>query len=568
MRGHGSLGGEDERHAAAVHRRSVQSNEQILEDTAAILALIPIYSNSTMSHDFLSLPWTPLYSQVPYGEDDGGAEAATTTAKDEYSLYTHWALAVTVAFTVGVYALEGVPDARQKRAYQRTTFPVELEKALSVVDRERAAERAEKNKGKADDDGGKGEKTENGDSKNKKEPSLVESTEPLLPQLKSKFKNSQSYGLDKINFGMIASTYDMLETVAFLLLGFFPYIWDLSARYGERWFGWTESDDEIKISLIFLAVTTVIGTVTSLPFGLYSTFQIERKHGFNKQTIGLFFSDKIKSIVLTFLIGGPFISLLLYIIKKGGEHFYVYVWGFMFVFSVFMMTIVPVFIMPLFNKYEPLQDGTLKTHIFELAARLKYPLTKLFVMDGSKRSAHSNAFMFGFGSNKRIVLFDTLLTQVHEDEILAILGHELGHWKLGHTLSNFVVTQLYSGAAFYFFAQTYGHEDLYAAFGFNDASRPTATIIALLLFFQTLWSPVDKVLSFLLTVFSRVNEFAADRFSVDLGMSSKLQSGLCKIHLENLGAMSPDPWYSTYHYSHPPLVERLHAMMALDQKKK
>lgn len=135
-------------------------------------------------------------------------------------------------------------------------------------------------------------------------------------------------------------------------------------------------------------------------------------------------------------------------------------------------------------------------------------------------------------------------------------------------MANFVTTQLYFGAAFYFFSLTYGSEDLYAAFGFDDPNRPTATIIALLLFFQTLWAPVDKILSFILTIVSRHNEFAADKFSVDLDMSKDLQSGLCKIHLENLGAMDPDTWYSTYHYSHPPLVERLKAMMALDQKKK
>jgi STE24 endopeptidase len=188
-------------------------------------------------------------------------------------------------------------------------------------------------------------------------------------------------------------------------------------------------------------------------------------------------------------------------------------------------------------------------------------------MDGSKRSSHSNAFMFGFGNNKRIVLFDTLMAQVTNEEILAILGHELGHWKLGHTVSNFVTTQLYFGAAFFFFGRAIGSTDLYAAFGFDDPKRPTASIIALMLFFQTLWAPVDKILSFILTIVSRHNEFAADRFSVGLDMSRNLQSGLVKIQLENLGAMNPDPWYSTYHYSHPPLVERLRAMMAEDKKK-
>lgn len=473
---------------------------------------------------FTKLPWTPFYTQ-----------SAENDTPEQVSTLTYWALAATIAFTVAVYSLEGVLDARQKVAYQKTDFPAELETIVARIDAE---------KKKTDD------------------------YKPLLAQLRDKFKNAQSYGLDKIQFGMIASAYETFESVAFLILGFLPFVWDISVNMGAKYFQWNEEQDEIKISLIFLAVITVVGTITSLPFEIYSTFWIERKHGFNKQTFGLFVVDKIKSLILTALIGGPFAALLLYIIQKGGIYFYIYVWAFMFIFSVFMMTIVPIFIMPLFNKYEPLQDGELKTRIYQLAEQLKYPLTKLFVMDGSKRSSHSNAFMFGFGNNKRIVLFDTLLEQVHDDEILAILGHELGHWALKHTWMNFLTTQLYFGAAFYFFSLTYGSNDLYAAFGFNDPKRSVPTIVALLLFFQTLWAPVDKTLSFLLTILSRVNEFSADRFSVDLGMSQHLQSGLCKIHLENLGAMCPDHWYSMYHYSHPPLVERLSAMMALDSKKK
>jgi STE24 endopeptidase len=326
-----------------------------------------------------------------------------------------------------------------------------------------------------------------------------------------------------------------------------------------------KSDEEIKITLVFLLLQALIDTIKSLPFELYKTFKIEKKHGFNKQTYRLFFSDKMKSFALSCVIGGPFIALMLKIMKIGGDSFYIYLWVFTFCFSIFMMTIVPVVIMPMFNTYEPLEDGILKTRIYDLAGKLNYPLKNLFVMDGSKRSSHSNAFMFGFGSNKRIVLFDTLIEQVSNNEILAIFGHELGHWKLGHTLTNFAVTQVYFGVAFYFFSQCFASKDLYAAFGFDSNTSEVPTIIALLLFFQTLWAPVDKVLSFVLTVFSRHCEFAADKFSVDLDMSQDLQSGLCKIHLENLGAMCPDFLYSMYHYSHPPLVERLSAMMALDE---
>ncbi|CAB9521037.1 prenyl protease 1 homolog [Seminavis robusta] len=503
----------------------------------------------------LDLPWEPLYTQ-------SGGE--TNVPAD--SPFYYWGLAGAIVFTLVVHTFEAYLDARQRSAYKETEFPPELETTVKQIDDDRDKEVTTKKPSEKTEESEDSTATTDANKDAATKSGAPDLQKPLLPQLKEKFKSAQTYGLDKINFGMIAASYDVVESVLFLALGFLPFIWDYSVDFGHHFFGWTETDNEIKMSLIFLCLTTIIGTITSLPFELYSTFEIERKHGFNKQTLGLFFTDKIKSLVLTFVIGGPFLALLLHIIKIGGEYFYLYVWFFMFCFSVFMMSIVPVFIMPLFNKYEPLPDGELKKRIFELAASLKYPLTKLFVMDGSKRSSHSNAFMYGLGSNKRIVLFDTLMTQVHDDEILAILGHELGHWKLGHTLSNFVVTQIYFGAAFYFFSLCYTSRNLYAAFGFDDPDRAVPTIIALLLFFQTLWAPVDKVLSFVLTIFSRMNEFAADRFSADLGMSKNLISGLTKIHLENLGAMRPDGWYSTYHYSHPPLVERLSAMMAMDKK--
>ena len=328
--------------------------------------------------NLLALPWIPRYNQVPPSEEDA--------VSSPWLLYS---LAATIAFTVAVYSLEGTLDARQKLAYQATEFPAELAKTVSEIDQSKASTT-----------------TSSSDKKDEK-------AEPLLPQLQEKFVKAQAYGLDKINFGMIAGTYDTVESVVFLLLGFLPWAWDLAVKLGGLWMNWNETDNEIYISLIFLAIVTVVGTITSLPFELYSTFQIERKHGFNKQTIGLFFTDKVKTLLLTFVIGGPFVSLLLYIIRAGGEYFYLYVWAFMFVFSVFMMTIVPVFIMPLFNEYKPLEDGTLKTRIYELAGQLKYPLTKLFVMDGSKRSSHSNAFVslkYNFLC-EMMLLLDTFLAE-------------------------------------------------------------------------------------------------------------------------------------------------------------
>jgi len=475
--------------------------------------------------DTFSLPWRPLYTQT---FEESGEQDATAIAMETY------AVALTILFTIFVFAFEHVLDHRQAKAYKGTTFPKELELAVSKID-------DAKKSGKGEKDGASKEEAESKKAE-------VDKDKPILPQLRERFIKSQAYGTDKINFQMISATYNLVETLVFLLLGFMPFCWDTSISLGGRYFSWNQKEDEIKVSLIFLLLTTIVGIVIGLPFELYSTFGIEKKHGFNKQTFGLFFSDKVKSTILTCLIGGPFVAALLKLIKWGGDYFYLYVWAFMFIFSVVMMTLVPVFIMPLFNKYEPLPDSELKTRIYALADKLNYPLTKLFRMDGSKRSSHSNAFMFGFGSNKRIVLFDTLMEQVQDDEILAILGHELGHWKLGHTVANLVVTQTYMGAAFYSFSLCYNSTGLYRAFGFNDGEdNPVATIIALLLFFQTIWAPVDKILSFATTLFSRYNEFAADEFSASLGMAAELQTGLCKISLENLGAMCPDPWYAVYH---------------------
>ena len=240
----------------------------------------------------LQVPWEPLFTQSRGEYTDSG------------SVFAVWALAGTIAFTLAVHFFEGYLDFRQRNSYKVTTFPVQLETIISQVDAERKKESgttAKKEKASDDDDD---DKKDAGPDKNK----------PLLPQLQDKFKNAQTYGMDKINFGMIASTYDVTESVLFLVLGFLPFIWEYSVECGAK-LGWTEQDNEIKISLIFLLVTTVIGTITSLPFELYSTFQIERKHGFNKQTMGLFFTDKIKSLVLTFVIGGPFLALLLHIIK-------------------------------------------------------------------------------------------------------------------------------------------------------------------------------------------------------------------------------------------------------------
>ena len=317
-----------------------------------------------------TLPLTPQYTQT-----GGTTKAAATT------LFGQYAVAATILFTLVVFLFEAYLNFRQRKSYHKTDFPRELETTVGNIDRETksTSSAAAAASDKKDDEPSKS----NDDKKDK-----VDRNAPILPQLKSKFSSAQSYGLDKINFSIVSSTYAVAEEVVYMLYGFLPYVWDKACNIGAK-YGWTETENEIKITLLFLGIVTIIGTITSLPFELYSTFEIEKKHGFNKQTLGLFFTDKLKGLVLTCCFGGPFVALLLKIIFAGGEKFYLYVWAFTFVFSVIMMTLVPVVIMPLFNKYEKLPDGPLKDSIYELAGKLSFPLTKLFVMDGSKRSSHS-----------------------------------------------------------------------------------------------------------------------------------------------------------------------------------
>ena len=246
------------------------------------------------------LPWKPIYTQST-GEFDwaGGISAANDATDDSFSPLMHWSLAGTIAFTLFVYVVEGHLDARQKRSYQITEFPKELENTVAKIDSQKK-------------ETGEDDKTKDGEDDNDK--SSIDKDKPLLDQLQEKFKSSQAYGMDKINFGMIAGTYETFESVAFLLLGITPFLWDQSVRLGGTYLG-IKGDEEIKITLVFLFLQSLIESIKSLPFEIYKTFNIEKKHGFNKQTYGLFFSDKVKSFALSCIIGGPFIALMLKIIQ-------------------------------------------------------------------------------------------------------------------------------------------------------------------------------------------------------------------------------------------------------------
>lgn len=393
-------------------------------------------------------------------------------------------------------------------------------------------------------------------------------TDERIP--KDVFDKSLSYGADKLSFSMFSGLVRLIEGFFLLYVGWLPYAWDLSEHTFEQRLGLLSPRSgalyrECIVTTGFVLILLLQSTIVDTPFSLYFTFVVEQRHGFNKQTVGRFFKDMIIQLAVTTVIVSPCVSIVISLARLGGQYWSFYVWAFLFVFQIIMTYIYPEVIAPLFNKYTPLEDGPLKTKIEELAAKVKFPLTKLFVVDGSTRSSHSNAYMYGFGKNKRIVLFDTLITQVTSDEIEAILGHELGHWALSHTIQGFVIAQLYTGALFATFNFVSTSKPLFAAFGFSSNAAPI--FIALTLFTSTYWTPVDKILTFLVNANTRRNEFAADLYSKELGYSKHLASGLIKLQIENKGNMVPDPLYSVYHFSHPPLVERLGPLEQAEAKK-
>lgn len=252
------------------------------------------------------------------------------------------------------------------------------------------------------------------------------------------FTKAIAYRKDLFSFKIVESIFSFALSVAFMVYGYLPYVWDVSANtvfesstsFLPLWIATSPYWKEVLVTWIFLVLFTLLDTVTTLPFSLYSTFVVEERHGFNKTTLPLFFQDKAMSLALMMAFSLPIIPVLIWIIRSGGPHFYLYVWMFLCTVSVFLMTIYPVWIAPLFNKYTKLEDGAVKTAIEDLAKSVSFPLTNIFSVDGSRRSAHSNAYFYGFFKNKRIVLYDTLLKQVDTEELLAILGHEIGHWKV------------------------------------------------------------------------------------------------------------------------------------------
>ncbi|RMZ89238.1 hypothetical protein DV736_g3539, partial [Chaetothyriales sp. CBS 134916] len=369
------------------------------------------------------------------------------------------------------------------------------------------------------------------------------------------FDKSQAYGRAKAKFGAVSGVYGQLQNILFIRYDVLPKVWSLTGFWLARFLP-ARFSGEISHSVLFFLTFNVISQLLSLPMSYYSTFVLEEHYGFNKQTVSLWITDMLKGQALMVVLGTPLLAAFLKIIQATGTRFFYYLWLFSIGVQLFAITIYPIFILPLFNKLSPLESGELKTGVETLAQRLKFPLKSLYVIDGSKRSAHSNAYFFGLPWKKHIVIYDTLIDKSEPQEVVAVLGHELGHWSLSHTTKLFAIAQFHMFYIFALFSIFIDNASLYNAFGFHN-QHPI--IIGFILFSDAL-APMDTVVKLLMNILSRKFEFEADRFALDLGYRQELAKSLIKLQVQNLSTMDADWMYASYHYSHPILAERLAAL--------
>ena len=379
---------------------------------------------------------------------------------------------------------------------------------------------------------------------------------------KQTFEKARLYSMDKTKFGFVKDVFSISLTTAVIYFEIFPRAW----YYAESLL--PPGQGEVIVSCLWLFILTTVSTVIDLPLTVYYTFVLEQKYGFNKQTVKFFVVDRLKAFVLSQVLALPISSVTIVIVKYGGDLFFVWLWVAVGVIALVLLTIYPSYIAPLFDKYTPLPDGELRTQIETLASELKFPLTQLYVVEGSKRSAHSNAYFYGLFKSKRIVLFDTLLKNKENggcdnDEILAVLSHELGHWSHGHVVKNIVIMQINLLLVFTAFSFLFRFEPLYRAVGFPVGTQPV--LVGLLVVVQYVMMPYNALLSFLLTCLSRTFEFQADQFAVRLGNGEPLKRALVQLNKDNLGFPIYDWVYSAWHHSHPPLLERIAALKSKTQ---
>ncbi len=377
----------------------------------------------------------------------------------------------------------------------------------------------------------------------------IKHSKNTLPEILSdiydadKYKKQQEYFRTNATFGMISSSFSFLITFTMYAFGGFGWLDNIIQN---------EISNEILKSLAFFGILFIVNDIISIPFEWYDTFVIEEKFEFNKITKKLFFLDKLKSYLLTIIIGGALFSLIIWIYQLTPEYFWLLAWAVITTFSLFMSMFYSNLIVPLFNKQTPLQDGELRNEIEKFAMKVDFKLKNIFVIDGSKRSTKANAYFTGFGPKKRIVLYDTLMDKMTNEEIVAVLAHEIGHYKHKHTIKNILLSLPTSLLLFYLLGLMLKSDALAQALGGSEANFHLNVLA-----FGILYSPISLVLDLLTNQLSRKFEYQADNYANKYGFGLHLISGLKKLSATSLSNLMPHPVYVFFHYSHPTLYQRI-----------
>jgi len=362
------------------------------------------------------------------------------------------------------------------------------------------------------------------------------------------YKKAQSYHQKNYRFGLFKDGLSFFITLSFLCFGGFGWVDNFIGQFTQN---------PIWQAIGFFGLLLFGSNIIAIPFSYYQTFTIEEKFGFNKTTKKTFFTDLIKGWLLSALLGGGVLALVIWFLQWAGSNFWLFVWGVAIVLMLFMNLFYSKLLVPLFNKQTPLEDGSLKTKIKDYAQKVGFDLKNIFVIDGSKRSTKANAYFSGFGRQKRVTLFDTLINDLEEDEIVAVLAHEVGHYKRRHIIFNMVLSILLTGITLFVLSLFINNPELSLAIGVTKTSYHAA-----LLSFVLLYSPISTFTSLAMNQLSRKFEFQADDFAKTTFSANPLISSLKKLSKNNLSNLTPHPAYVFVHYSHPPLIERIKNLKA------
>jgi STE24 endopeptidase len=357
------------------------------------------------------------------------------------------------------------------------------------------------------------------------------------------YKKSQKYKKENYRFSILTSSFSLLVTLTFFFFDGFAFV-DSFAR--------TISENTIIIALVFFGIIMFASELLGIPFSYFHTFIIEDKYGFNKTSHKTFFLDKIKGWLMMVIIGGGLLAIIIWVYENTGSNFWIYAWGIITVFSVFMNLFYARLIVPLFNKQTPLESGELRSKIENYATKVKFGLEKIFVIDGSKRSTKANAYFSGFGHEKRVTLFDTLINDLDEEEIVAVLAHEVGHYKRHHIVFNLVATTAITGFTFWILSLMLGNPILSEALNVAEPSFHIGLIA-----FGVLYTPLSEITGLLMNFLSRKFEYQADNYAKMTYKSEPLVSALKKLSKNSLSNLTPHKMYVFVHYSHPTLLERI-----------